>query len=435
MMPSSPKLSKRARRPSRFTLIAIVLGILGFGALAVFGRARYHLWAAEKALKHYDFQDAQAHLDLYLKVRPSDADARLLAAQTARRLDDYERAERELAKAVEQKGNREAIALERSLLSAQQGNLEAVERSLRARTDPDYPEAVLVLEALAKGYANRYRHMQTLVCLNILLDRDPIHPHALLARAHVWEDRAAHGEKDREQDALQDYEKAVDLNPTFEARLGLAGTLYRVGRVQDALDQYERLLQMQPGHAEAIFGLARCRYSLHNVQESKQLLQELLEQQPDHAGALLELGRVMIHEGRWAEAETWLRQAVAHSPRFHSEPVRVLCRCLEAANKTEEARKCSVDLAQREAEVIEVERMTLQAKREPFNSSLRFDIGRKLMALGREQDGVAALMTLVDLDPRNAQAHEALAEYFERAGQTDRALRHRRAQSSSSVKP
>jgi predicted Zn-dependent protease len=184
-----------------------------------------------------------------------------------------------------------------------------------------------------------------------------------------------------------------------------------------------------------LFGLARCRYSLHEVQESKQLLQQVLEQQPDHASALLDLGRVMIHEGRWVEAETWLRQAVAHSPRFHSEPVRVLCRCLEAANKTEEARQCAAELVQREAEVIEVERMTSQARREPLNSSLRMEIARKLMALGREQDGVAALMTLIDLDSRHEPAHEALAEFFERTGQTERALRHRRAQSPSSVKP
>src|SRR5262249_39674781 len=146
-----------------------------------------------------------------------------------------------------------------------------------------YPEAVLVLEALAKGYANRYRHGQVLVCLNILLDREPRHPQALLMRARAWEDRAAHGEKERNHDALRDFERAVELSPTFEARLGVAGALYRVGRPYDALNEYEQLRQLQPTHAEVLLGLARCRHSLHEVDEARRLLDELLDAQPNAA--------------------------------------------------------------------------------------------------------------------------------------------------------
>jgi tetratricopeptide (TPR) repeat protein len=430
MMPFSQKPSIWLRQHSRSVLLALILTLLGIGAAVLVGWPRYQLHAAKRALNRYAFAEAQEHMDRYFKVRSGDAAAHLLAAQIARRRDDYDQAEKHLAAAVQEHGMTEAISLERTLLAAQQGNFESAERSLWGRTGPEYPEAVLVLEALAKGYVNHFRQAQELFCLNLLLERDPNHPYALPARARAWEDRAAHGEKEREEDALHDYEKAVELNPTFEARLGLAGTLYRVGRVFDALTEYEQLYQSQPKHTEVIFGLACCRYSVHQVKEAKELLRTVLKSQPEHAGALLELGRVLLHEGELAEAESLLRQAVAHSPRFRPEPLRVLVRCLEAADKPEEAGKVADELARREAEVIELERMSSRAGKDPRNVALRYEIALKLTALGREHDGAAALMGVIDLDPRHGPAHESLADYFDRKGQTDRAQVHRRIAST-----
>jgi tetratricopeptide (TPR) repeat protein len=403
--------------------------LIGAGTAAFFGWTHYQLWAAERALKRYAFDEAQGHLDSYMELRSGDADVHLLAAQIARRRDAYAEAEKHLTAAFQQGGMTETLALERSLLTAQQGNFESVERSLWGRTGPDYPEAVLVLEALAKGYVNHFRQAQTLFCLNLLLEREPNHPNALLARARAWEDRAAHGEKDREEDALHDYEKAVELNPTFEAQLGLAGTLYRTGRVHDALVQYERLYHAQPDNTELGLGLARCCFSVHRVQDAKQLLHKILDSSQDHAGALLELGRIRLHEYATPEAESLLRRAVANSPLYRSEPLRLLCRCLELANKPEESQQFGDELGRREAAVLEVERMTSQAGREPLNVSLRFEIGKKLTALGRDEDGAAALMSVIDLDPRHGPAHEVLADYFERIGRSERALHHRRSAS------
>jgi tetratricopeptide (TPR) repeat protein len=311
-----------------------------------------------------------------------------------------------------------------------------VEGRLRKRAeDESDPEGVLILEALAKGYVNCLWRQRALVCLNILLGRQPRHPQALLMRARLWEDRASKGEVERENDALRDYEAAVDLSPTFEARLGLAGTLYRVGRPWDALREYERLRPAQADHPEVFLGLARCRYALHEVDESRRLLDELLQRHPGHAAGLLERGRLELHAGQPAKAEGWLRLAADASPRFHGEALRLLGRCLEAADRTEEARRCQDELAAREAEVVRLERRTLQAKREPGNVTLRYEIGSELMRMGREQDAVEVLLLVVEQDPHLGAAHAALADYFERTGQPARAARHRRASFPGQVRP
>jgi tetratricopeptide (TPR) repeat protein len=424
------------RRHHRLALLALALGVVGAGVGAVFLWAQYHLDAARGALDRYAFDEARRHLDLCMKVRPGSAAVHLLAAQAARRCDAYEEAGQHLATCIEIGGMTEATSLERLLLTAQQGNLSGVEGRLQARAaDEGDPEAVLVLEALAKGYVNCFWRSHALVCLNILLGRQPRHPQAVLMRARLWEDRARKGEVERDRDALRDYEQAVELSPTFEARLGLAGALYRVGRPWDALREYERLRPARAAHPDVLLGLARCRYALHEVDEARRLVDELLGRHPDHAAALLERGRLGLHAGQLAEAEGWLRRAAEAAPRHDCEALRALGRCLEAQHKTEDARRCLDRLGEREADVLGLERRVLQANREPGNVTLRWEVGRELMRLGRDEDAVGVLLFVVEQQPRLGPAHAALADYFERTGQPDRAARHRRASFPSPVRP
>src|SRR6516164_606474 len=81
--------SPRASRPRlRIVLVAAVVLLLG-GAAAYLAGSR--LWAsrqydaAMQALDRYDYEEAAVHLEKYLSIHPTDPDALLLAAQTARR--------------------------------------------------------------------------------------------------------------------------------------------------------------------------------------------------------------------------------------------------------------------------------------------------------------------------------------------------------------
>jgi thioredoxin-like negative regulator of GroEL len=176
-----------------------------------------------------------------------------------------------------------------------------------------------------------------------------------------------------------------------------------------------------------LLGLALCRYSLHEVDEARRLLDLLLEEHPNHEGGLLERGRLALHAGEFEDAEKWLRKAAAAAPRYNSEAQRLLCRCLEAADKTAEARACLNELRERETKVINVERLIAQANRAPHNVELRYRIALELMNLGREEDAVGYLYLVVQQDRQHGPARQALADYFDRTGQPTRATRLRRA--------
>ncbi len=430
MSESSRHFLSWPRRHPRLLALLLLLAVPGAGAAGVSLWARYHLDAARRALDRDDLDEAQNHLDLCLKVPFRGAAVHLLAAQTAHRRDDYAEAERHLAACEQMSGMTKEAARERLLLTAQQGELEGVEELLQGHTSADDPEAVRTLEALAKGYAHRFWQTDALECLNRLLQRQPRNASALRMRAHVLEELARKGQAEEAADALHASEQATEVNPSFDVRLGLAAALYRVGRPQDAVLEYERLRAEQADSVPVLLGLARCRYSLHDLREAQRLLDELLQQHPDHPAALLERGRLALHTGRAEEAEQWLRRAAALARPYEVEPLRSLAQCLEAQEKHEEARRCRDRLRANERDVLDVDRRILQANRDLLNVALRFEIARDLMRLGREQDGVAALYHVLEQQPRYGLAHALLADYFERNEQPERAAHHRRAASS-----
>ncbi len=451
MLESLRNLLRWLRRRPRITGLVLALLIVGSAVAGAFFWRQYHLRAAHQALDRFALDEAQHHLNLCLQVPYHRSAIHLLAARTARRRDAYQEAERHLAACEQKEGRTKAFVLEYLLLTAQQGELEGVERALQARTGSDDAEAVLVLEALAKGYVNRFWRPDALDCLNKLLQRQPEHPQALLMRARLGEDLARKGEVEREAAALRDYEKAVEVNPSFEARLGRAGALYSLGRPWDALIEYQRLRPLRASDADVLLGLARCHYNLGEGEEALRILEELLERHPDDRSALLERGRLALHRGEAAEAEKWLRRAADRAPVCDTEPLRSLVQCLESQHKEEDCRRCLDRLHRHEAELLRLDRLTLQVNRDlsqtaPGNdsgadrtrledrmmsqsrkSNLHYEIAMDKMRLGREQDGVAALFFILDVQPRYGPAHAALAEYFERTGQSDRAARHRRA--------
>jgi tetratricopeptide (TPR) repeat protein len=406
--------------------MALALLALGAAGGAAFLWAQYHLRAAERALARHALDEAQGHLDLCLRVRFRSASVYLLAARTARRRDAYDEAERHLEACERLGGEAERARLERVLLTAQEGDLDDMEGLLSARAAADGPEAALVLEALAKGYANRFWHAEALACADRLLGRQPDNPRAWLLRARAREALSAN-ELETDGGALRDYKKAVELRPSDVARLGLAGALYHAGRPWEAALQFEQVRRVLPAAPEVLLGLARCRFALHETDEARRLLDELLARRPADADALAERGRLAYREGQAEEAEGLLRRAAAAASLWDCAPHRLLYRYLRGTRQDEEAGRWLAALRAREAEALRVDRLVLQTNREPRNLALRFEAALALLRLGRERDGVAGLFVVLEQDPRHGPAHAALADYFERAGQPRRAARHRRA--------
>lgn len=407
--------------PVRALLALLLLGLIGWtgysGGWDLW--ARFHLWQAQRALAQGDLPRARASLEVCLRVRPNSAAFHCLAAQVARRRGAYDEAEWHLGECRRLQGPAEAIDLEGALLCAQRGDLARVESRLWAAIRKDHPETPLILEALTKGYAQTYRMPQALNCVQGWLERQPDNVQAVCWRGLIWE-RLYHF-----QEALEDYRRVVDLDPEEDqARVHLAERLLEAGQAAEALEHFQRVAQRQPENAAAHLGVARSQIDLGRYEEARHGLDDLLSERPEDGLVLIERGKVALLTNEPAEAETWLRKALAVLP-YERSANYYLYQCLERLGRPKEAERY---LAEAERIATDMERLVQATQKMTTASpdpSLCCEVGKILLRNGQAEQGLRWLGNALQEDPRHQPAHQALADYYERTGNAALAARHR----------
>jgi tetratricopeptide (TPR) repeat protein len=403
---------------------AVLFSGYALATLVLYIWSRYDLRNAQQAIQRYDLRAARTLLEASLSKSPLNARSLVLLAQTARRLDDYAEAERRLTDYERRfgptPGAKPDAQLEWLLLGVQQGDLGGHVGYLQGLVDAEHPASSLILEALAKGFLNVARGSDMLVCLNLLLKREPTNAQALLLRAKGWE--GLH----QPERALEDFERAVQLLPTSpEGHLGLAESLARQGRNREAMAHYEAVRSQQPSNPTLLLGLARCRFDANELSQTEELLDSLLAGQPHHIAALVERGRLASCQGNAQLAADRLSLAVTLAP-WHREALRLLQRCLEAQGETNRAEECQTKLDWIERSDGHAGRLALQYRRSPRDAATRFAVANWALRNGREQEGVRWLFATLDVAPGYGPAHAAVADHFEQTGQPRRCAEHRR---------
>src|SRR5262249_44207536 len=153
--------------------VLILAGVSG-GLFGLRWWARHQLRTAETLLADLRFEEAGRLLDDYLRIRPSDAEAHLIAARAKRRAGDPKAAEYHLNQSGRLRGSTPASSLERVLLLAERGALWDKEVELRSRLKKGDPDTVPLLEALARNSLTSGRLVDALASLDDLLAERPV---------------------------------------------------------------------------------------------------------------------------------------------------------------------------------------------------------------------------------------------------------------------
>jgi tetratricopeptide (TPR) repeat protein len=400
--------------------VGALLALIGYGCYV--GGSNVWAWyqyrQAETALEHHQLDEARTRLDKCLKIWKRDADTHFLAARVARRLRDFEQAERHLDVCKKQ-GMDERVQLERAMMLAQRESPATVEGYLMAEVRKDNPDSSLILEALIQGYLKTYQLPQAHHCANLWLERDADNPQALFWRGMLYEKVL------NNRGAAEDFKKVVAADPeNGEARLHLADLLLGFKEYQDAVEHYEWLDAREPGNMQVMLGLAGCRVALSQLDEAQKLLDDLLAAYPRNPLVLAECGKLALKMGKPDDAEASLRRSVEIDP-YEPEAVFSFSQVLQLQGKSSEATKWRneherilADLNQ----LYELNKAIIAAPRDP---KLRYEIGQIFMRNGREQEGLRWLGTALQMDPRHRPTHKTLAEYCERKGMTREAAYHR----------
>ena len=139
----------------------------------------------------------------------------------------------------------------------------------------------------------------------------------------------------------------------------------------------------------------------------------------------LERGRLALELDQPAQAEAWLRRALAIDPSDRRAHHR-LYQSLRLQGKEKEAEEQLVTSERLAADLKRLgEIMTETMNQRPNDPDLHCELGILYLRNGQERHGLHWLERALELNPQHRGAHQALADHYEKVGQAERAAWHK----------
>jgi tetratricopeptide (TPR) repeat protein len=417
------KVTKAVRSRPKITALVLALLLLAGPAGGLYAYALRQWYAAQATVKKGWSADARAGIDLCLAVWPRSVPVHLLAARAARLRGDFADAEAHLNRCLQLHGGAtDAIQLEFLLVRVQTGEEDDVSRVLWQRVENKDPDTPVILETLAWAYIRNYRYGPALACLDRWIKEAPDAAEPYFLRAWVRERQHSN------QDALSDYQRAVELDPDHvAARLRLAELYLGKSDPPSALPHLERLSKQFPDRPDIMARLGQCRFLQGQMGEARRLLEAAAEKRPEDTQVLIHLGKLELQENRPPEAEQWLRRALKVDP-FDTEAQYALATCLQYQGRRDEAAAAMEECRAKRARLKEIDELleNMVVDRSPDDPNAAAEVGVALLRVGQERQGVYWLEQALKRNPGHQPAHKALAEYYEGKGDRQQAAAHRR---------
>lgn len=383
----------------------------------------YRLASVRRELAGGDAQGALATLVRHSQLGNGSAEWQYTMARVLRRCGHLSEAQRQLLTAKQLGWNPDDIHREALLLKARQGHVKQVEPELVGLLESGVNDEIAeeVYEALAQGYWTSYYVSDALQCLEFWSDWQPKNLVPKLWIADLYR------RSDKPNAAIAEYEKILELEPEHpEALAGLGELLLKKLEIESAADTFSQCLAIAPETPDAMLGLADCRRRQGLVGEVRDLLYETLtlDLTPLQASqALATLGTLALEDRNYAQSVRLLQQSLSfdgNDPATHIS----LAAALTEVGETELAaaeRERGREISDRHARLM---RTTSKAVEEPDNAELRCEAGLILMEQGFWAEGADWIKTAIEIDPRNSAAHEGLAKFYEHTGDLQQAKRH-----------
>jgi tetratricopeptide (TPR) repeat protein len=373
---------------------------------------------AKKASDEGDADLAKSHLEQVLAVCPLYAPAQFLMARNCRRTQDaaswlY------LLQAESLGWPRREVDLERRLLQAEAGDIWNVEEALLDELNRLPPEESLILEGVVRGYLNSGRLTDAEAIATAWIKRHPGDWQAYLYRGRAYQGLG------QMNDAIGDYREALKIQPnSVGARLWCADALLASHDYENALNNYQAYLMLMPDDQEALFAVAECQFSLGRP-EAKATLENLLAKYPNHPGGLILGARINLTEDAPEKALPRLQKAQAlgvHDP----EILQVLIMTLTQLHRLDEAEKVRKQHASVLEKARRLKELGEKIQVEPGDAGLRYQAGMLALELEGKKAARDWFQSVFWIDPDHRPTHLALADYWAKNGQPERAAYHRR---------
>ena len=346
-----------------------------------------------------DLGRAREALAQALEIAPGDPTVSFNLAQLELQSGDRAEARRVYQRSLQENPGHAGISLRLSQLEAEDGNLDAMRRVLEESIERN-PEELAPRLVLGRYHLSQNEPRRALALLEPVRQSaaDDLQMLDLLARAQI----AA----DRNTEAVITLRTLAQRAPeSADARVRLGSGFEQAGSSREAREQYQRALEIEPTHGEALQSLATL---------------ELREGRPDEA---LTLARRMQAQETVAAAGHALEGRVHTAAGRHEQAVPALEQAYELDPSAGHA--VSLGLAQQQIGEPEaaVELLSARLDAYPDETAVRFNLAQALMATGDYPGAIRQYEELVRALPENVAVLNNLAFLYQAEGD-DRALEY-----------
>jgi tetratricopeptide (TPR) repeat protein len=211
----------------------------------------------------------------------------------------------------------------------------------------------------------------------------------------------------RLEEAIENFQQALSLKPGFpQAHGGLGNALRLKGRLEEAASQYERMLVLRPDDAGARNNLAGLLMMRGRVKEALAQYRLAIVAKPDHAETYFNLGNAFDAVGRANEAAVAYRKALAIRADFagaHHNLGNVLQKLGQPAQAEAHYRR-AIEIA-------------------PDYAHSYRNLGNVLVALSRHREAIPAYNRALAMGFADAKIYNSLGIAHNVVGQGEEAFR------------
>ena len=200
----------------------------------------------------------------------------------------------------------------------------------------------------------------------------------------------------RVDEAIEHYQRALALWPEFAtSRCHLGNALSQKGLGDDAIIQYQEALKIEPDSAEVHNNLGTALFQKGRQDEAIIQYEEALKIKPDSADTHYNLGCLLFEKGRANEAITHLQKALEIRPRF-----------------AEAHYTLGYDLLQKGQVNEPIAHFQIALEIQPDNPVAHNALGDCLLQIGRVDEAIVHYQKAVELQPNFGMAYNGLGCAF-----------------------
>ena len=249
------------------------------------------------------YKPAQLELEKADALHPGTFEISYNLGQALLRNGEYHQAELVLNRALALKPESpETLYLLAQVLAAESRPMDALALLVRAHKIATGNTDIILLMAQISISQNYFEDAIPLLESGVALAPQRADLHAALGESYL--------KSDRTEKAIEEFNKVIAIEPSAQSYALLGLSYQRLGRFDEAKQNFQQGLNLDPHNAGCLFNLGLIAERQGDAASADTRFQEVLRLNPSFADALLELANLRAAEKRFPEAADLLRKYV-----------------------------------------------------------------------------------------------------------------------------